>query len=163
MITNAFAVDDLLHDGIHRVNVTPLEINAVQVFYRDQIALAALVRASRGSLSKLSLSWVDANWPIFQTTVLGVIEQIKTWFDTNGATIFAGIVVGASFLIATVMSAVQIIWPAIQSAFSSIISIAQTLGQHLAALGIGWDTLGAVVGVVAATIAALFTTPSSFP
>lgn len=99
--------------------------------------------------------WVETNWPIFRETVVGVIEQIKGWFDANGSTIFAGIVTGVSVVIATVMSFVQVLWPALQSAFGSIQSIVQTLGEHLAALGIGWDTLGGIaLGVVVAIGAA---------
>jgi exopolyphosphatase/guanosine-5'-triphosphate,3'-diphosphate pyrophosphatase len=43
---------------------------------RDQVNLAALVRASRGSLKKFSLPWGDANWPLILCLRLAVLFSL---------------------------------------------------------------------------------------
>jgi exopolyphosphatase / guanosine-5'-triphosphate,3'-diphosphate pyrophosphatase len=64
----------IAHSGMHKHGAYIVENADMPGFSRrDQVALAALVRASRGSLSKLSLSWVDANWPLILCLRLAVL------------------------------------------------------------------------------------------
>ncbi|MEW5770230.1 MAG: exopolyphosphatase [Pseudomonadota bacterium] len=64
----------IAHSGFHKHGAYILENADMPGFSRrDQVALAALVRASRGSLGKLSLPWSDTNWPLILCLRLAVL------------------------------------------------------------------------------------------
>jgi len=64
----------IAHSGFHKHGAYILENADMPGFSRtDQIHLAALVRASRGSLKKLTLPWSDINWPLVLCLRLAVL------------------------------------------------------------------------------------------
>ena len=64
----------IAHSGFHKHGAYILENADMPGFSRrDQIRIAALVRASRGGLNKLSLSRHDENWPIILCLRLAVL------------------------------------------------------------------------------------------
>jgi|GEM_PF-6939641 len=88
-------------------------------------------------------------------TILGAVEAIKGWFDANGTTIMAGFLTGWVLVKDTVLAAVDVIWPAVQSMGESLGRIFGQIGDNLGSLGLSWDDLGKVVGAVLAVIGAL--------
>ncbi len=64
----------IAHSGFHKHGAYILENADMPGFSRkDQVNLAALVRASRGSLKKFILPWGDANWPLILCLRLAVL------------------------------------------------------------------------------------------
>jgi len=64
----------IAHSGFHKHGAYILENADMPGFSRrDQIRLAALVRASRGGLNKLALSRSDPNWPLILCLRLAVL------------------------------------------------------------------------------------------
>jgi exopolyphosphatase/guanosine-5'-triphosphate,3'-diphosphate pyrophosphatase len=64
----------IAHAGLHRHGAYIIENADMPGFSRrDQIRLAALVRASRGGLNKLTLGHDDANWPLILCLRLAVL------------------------------------------------------------------------------------------
>jgi len=76
----------IAHTGFHKHGAYILENADMPGFSRrDQIALAVLVRASRGSLSKFPLPWADANWPLILCLRLAVLfSQSRRDLDLGG-------------------------------------------------------------------------------
>lgn len=76
----------IAHTGFHKHGAYILENADMPGFSRrDQIALAVLVRASRGSLSKFPLPWADANWPLILCLRLAVLfSQSRRDLDLSG-------------------------------------------------------------------------------
>jgi len=67
----------IAHSGFHKHGAYILENADMPGFSRrDQIRLAALVRASRGGLSKLTLNSADPNWPLILCLRLAVLFNI---------------------------------------------------------------------------------------
>jgi exopolyphosphatase/guanosine-5'-triphosphate,3'-diphosphate pyrophosphatase len=67
----------IAHSGFHKHGAYILENADMPGFSRkDQVHLAALVRASRGSLRKFSLAWGDANWPLILCLRLAVLFSL---------------------------------------------------------------------------------------
>lgn len=67
----------IAHSGFHKHGAYILENADMPGFSRrDQASLAALVRASRGSLSKFPLSWADNNWPLILCLRLAVLFSL---------------------------------------------------------------------------------------
>jgi exopolyphosphatase/guanosine-5'-triphosphate,3'-diphosphate pyrophosphatase len=67
----------IAHSGLHKHGAYILENADMPGFSRrDQAGLAALVRASRGSLSKLVLSWGDSSWPLILCLRLAVLFSL---------------------------------------------------------------------------------------
>jgi exopolyphosphatase/guanosine-5'-triphosphate,3'-diphosphate pyrophosphatase len=68
----------IAHSGFHKHGAYILENADMPGFSRrDQAGLAALVRASRGSLSKFSLPWADHNWPLILCLRLAVLFSMS--------------------------------------------------------------------------------------
>jgi len=64
----------IAHSGFHKHGAYILENADMPGFSRkDQVNMAALVRASRGSLKKLLIAWGDTNWPLILCLRLAVI------------------------------------------------------------------------------------------
>lgn len=64
----------IAHSGLHKHGAYILENADMPGFARrDQTDMAALVRASRGSLKKLPIPWGDANWPLILCLRLAVL------------------------------------------------------------------------------------------
>lgn len=64
----------IAHSGFHKHGAYILENADMPGFSRkDQVNLAALVRASRGSLKKFPLPWGDVNWPLILCLRLAVL------------------------------------------------------------------------------------------
>jgi exopolyphosphatase/guanosine-5'-triphosphate,3'-diphosphate pyrophosphatase len=64
----------IAHSGFHKHGAYILENADMPGFSRrDQIRLAALVRASRGGLGKLALNRADPNWPLILCLRLAVL------------------------------------------------------------------------------------------
>lgn len=64
----------IAHSGFHKHGAYILENADMPGFSRkDQVNLAVLVRASRGSLRKLPLPWSDVNWPLILCLRLAVL------------------------------------------------------------------------------------------
>lgn len=100
-------------------------------------------------------NWIEEHLPLIRDAITTVVESIKAWFDTNGTTIMAGFLTGWVVVKDTVLAAVDVIWPAVQSMGESLGLIIAQMGEHLNALGIDWDDLGKLVGGVLAVIGAL--------
>jgi exopolyphosphatase/guanosine-5'-triphosphate,3'-diphosphate pyrophosphatase len=67
----------IAHSGFHKHGAYILENADMPGFSRrDQAGLATLVRASRGSLSKLILPWGDSNWPMILCLRLAVLFSL---------------------------------------------------------------------------------------
>jgi exopolyphosphatase/guanosine-5'-triphosphate,3'-diphosphate pyrophosphatase len=67
----------IAHSGFHKHGAYIVENADMPGFSRkDQVNLAALVRASRGSLKKFSLPWGDANWPLILCLRLAVLFSL---------------------------------------------------------------------------------------
>jgi exopolyphosphatase/guanosine-5'-triphosphate,3'-diphosphate pyrophosphatase len=67
----------IAHSGLHKHGAYILENADMPGFSRrDQVNLAALVRASRGSLKKFSLPWRDPNWPLILCLRLAVLFSL---------------------------------------------------------------------------------------
>ncbi|MEW6678275.1 MAG: exopolyphosphatase [Pseudomonadota bacterium] len=64
----------IAHSGLHKHGAYILENADMPGFSRkDQMNMAILVRASRGSLKKLSLPWGELNWPLIICLRLAVL------------------------------------------------------------------------------------------
>lgn len=67
----------IAHSGLHKHGAYILENADMPGFSRkDQVNLAALVRASRGSLGKFPLAWSDPNWPLILCLRLAVLFSL---------------------------------------------------------------------------------------
>ena len=67
----------IAHSGFHKHGAYILENADMPGFSRmDQANLAALVRASRGSLAKFTLPWADPNWPLILCLRLAVLFSL---------------------------------------------------------------------------------------
>ena len=67
----------IAHSGFHKHGAYILENADMPGFSRkDQMNMAALVRASRGNLKKLDLTWGDANWPLILCLRLAVLFSL---------------------------------------------------------------------------------------
>lgn len=76
----------IAHSGFHKHGAYILENADMPGFSRkDQANLAALVRASRGSLAKFTLPWADPNWPLILCLRLAVLFSLaRRDVDTAG-------------------------------------------------------------------------------
>lgn len=73
----------IAHSGFHKHGAYIVENADMPGFSRrDQVNLAVLVRASRGSLKKLPLPWDDVNWPLILCLRLAVLFGLGRR-DTN--------------------------------------------------------------------------------
>lgn len=139
--------------------------------------IGAVVNQVVGIIGQI-VAWVQANWPMIQaitaqvwTTVGGIIGtvagkiggfigQIVAWFQANWPMIQAIVQTAWTVIQAVIQAAVDVIWPAIQSFFSSIQENAgafQSIWESLQAIAVPiLEAVGAAIVVVIGVIAGVF-------